>query len=98
VPAVWQVTGVSLEAAAHLSVCSILLGFLFAGFWWTLNRELPFKAEDRHFKLGITLLLLAIVMLGVFRVVLPIRQIAYTNSAFLLCYRGVVVALITVFG
>jgi hypothetical protein len=27
-------------------------------------------------------------MLGVFGVVLPIRQIAYTNSAFLLGYRG----------
>lgn len=81
-----------------LPVCSILLGFLFAGFWWTLNRELSFKAEDRHFKMGIALLLLAMVMLAVFGVVLPIRQIAYTNSAFLLDYRGVVLALITVFG
>lgn len=81
-----------------LPVCSILLGFLFAGFWWTLNRELAFKAEDRHFKMGIALLLLAMVMLAVFGVVLPIRQIAYTNSAFLLDYRGVVLALITVFG
>jgi hypothetical protein len=35
-----------------LPVCSILLGFLFAGFWGTLNRELSFKAEDRHFKRG----------------------------------------------
>jgi len=81
-----------------LPVCSILLGFLFAGFWWTLNRELCFKAEDRHFKMGIALLLLAMVMLAVFGVVLPIRQIAYTNSVFLLDYRGVVLALITVFG
>jgi len=91
---------VQIDSGARevLPVCSILLGFLFAGFWWTLNRELSFKAEDRHFKLGITLLLLAMVMLGVFGVVLPIRQIAYTNSAFLLCYRGVVLALITVFG
>ena len=28
-----------------LPVCSILLGFLFAGFWWTLNRKLSFKAD-----------------------------------------------------
>jgi hypothetical protein len=63
----------------------------------TLNRELSFKAEDRHFNLGIALLLLAMVMLGVFGVVLPIRQIAYTNPAFLLDYRGVA-APITVFG
>jgi hypothetical protein len=37
-------------------------------------------------------------MLGVFGVVLPIRQIAVRNPAFLLGYRGVVLALITVFG
>jgi hypothetical protein len=71
---------------------------LFAGFWWTLNRELTFKAEDRHFKLGIGLLLVAMVMLGVFGVVLPMRAIAYANPGFLLDYRGVVLALITVFG
>ena len=84
-------------AREALHVCSILLGFLFAGFWWTLNREFSFKAEDRHFNLGIALLLLAMV-LGVFGVVLPIRQIAFRNSAFLPGYRGVVLALITVFG
>ena len=83
---------------AALPVCSILLGFLFAGFWWTLNRELTFKVEDRHFKLGIGLLLVAMVMLGLFGVVLPLRAIAYANPAFLLDYRGVVLALITVFG
>ena len=33
-----------------------------------------------------------------FGVVLPIRQIAFRNPAFLLGYRGVVLALITVFG
>lgn len=81
-----------------LPVCSILLGFLFAGFWWTLNRELTFRAEDRHFKLGIGLLLVAMVMLGVFGVVLPMRAIAYANPGFLLDYRGVVLALIIVFG
>jgi hypothetical protein len=43
-------------AGEVLPVCSILLGFLFAGFWRTLNREPSFKAEDRHFKPGITLL------------------------------------------
>ncbi len=68
-------------AREALSVCSILLGFLFAGFWWTLNRELTFKAEDRHFKLGIGLLLVAMVMLGVFGIVLPIRQICSAYSA-----------------
>jgi hypothetical protein len=91
---------VQIDSGARevLPVCSILLGFLFAGFWWNLNREFSFMAEDRHFRLGIALLPLAMVMLGVFGVVLPIRQIASRNPAFLLGYRGVVLALITVFG
>src|SRR5215469_16427434 len=74
---------------ATLPVSSILLGFLFAGFWWTLNRELTFKAEERHFKLGIGLQLIGMVMLAVFGVVLPMRGIAYSNRGFLLDYRGV---------
>ncbi len=81
-----------------LPVSSILLGFLFAGFWWTLNRELTFKAEDRHFKLGIGLLLASMVMLTVFGIVLPMRSIADANPALLLDYRGLVLALVAVFG
>jgi hypothetical protein len=61
-------------------------------------RSFSFKVEDRHFKLEIVLLLLAMVMLGVFGAVLPVRQIAFRNPAFLPVYRGVVLALITVFG
>lgn len=83
---------------ATLPVSSILLGFLFAGFWWTLNRELTFKEEERHFKLGIALQLLGMVMLAIFGVVLPMRAIAYANREYLLDYRGVVLALIVVFG
>jgi len=62
-----------------LPVSSILLGFLFAGFWWTFNRELAFKVEEleeRHFKLGIGLLLAGMLMLAVFGVVLRLRTIA----------------------
>ena len=86
----------SLRAA--LPVSSILLGFLFAGFWWTLDRELSFKVEDRHFKLGIGLLLVGMVMLAVFGVVLPLRTIAYANPSLLLDYHGIVLALVIVFG
>ena len=82
---------------ATLPVSSILLGFLFAGFWWTLNRELTFKAEERHFKLGIGLQLIGMVMLAVFGVVLPMRAIAYANPGFLLDYRGVVLPFIVSF-
>lgn len=86
----------SLRAA--LPVSSILLGFLFAGFWWTLDRELSFKVEERHFKLGIGLLLVGMVMLAVFGVLLPLRSIAYANPSLLLDYRGIVMALIIIFG
>jgi hypothetical protein len=83
---------------AALPVSSILLGFLFAGFWWTLNRELTFKPEERHFKLGIGLQLVGMVMLALFGVVLPLRALAYANPGLLLDYRGVVLALIVIFG
>lgn len=86
----------SLRAA--LPVSSILLGFLFAGFWWTLDRELGFRVEDRHFKLGIGLLLVGMVMLAAFGVVLPLRMMAYANPSLLLDYRGIVLALIVIFG
>ena len=75
-----------------------MLGFLFACLWWTLTQEFTFKVEDWHFKLGIGLLLVAMVMLALFGLVLPLRAIAYANPAFLLDYRAVVLALITLFG
>lgn len=81
-----------------LPVSSIMLGFLFAGFWWTLDRELAFKAEDRHFKFGIGMLLVAMILLAVFGVALPLGKLADEDQHFLLYYRGVVLALITVFG
>jgi hypothetical protein len=37
-------------------------------------------------------------MLAVFGVVLPLRALAYANPGLLLDYRGVVLALVTVFG
>jgi len=85
-------------ARVTLPVASILLGFLFTGFWWTLNRELTFQVEDRHFKLGIALQLLGMLLLAVFGVVLPMRVLANANPDFLLDYRGVVLGLIAIFG
>ena len=57
----------------------------------------PFKVEERHFKLGIGLLLVSMAMLALFGGVFPLREIAYTSPAFLLGYRGVA-APIAVFG
>ena len=66
-------TGGGTHAVGQRRSCGAPLGFLFAGFWWTLNQEFTFKVEDWHFKLGIELLLVAMVMLGLFGVVLPLR-------------------------
>ncbi len=75
-----------------LPVASILLGFLFTGFWWTLSRELTFKVEERHFKLGIALQLLGMVLLAIFGVVLPMRVIANASPDFLLDVGACVLA------
>jgi hypothetical protein len=79
------------SAASCLASCSPASGGL-------STKELTSKLEDWHFKLGIGLLLVATVMLALFGVVLPLRAIAYANPDSLLDYRGVVLALITVFG
>lgn len=51
---------------------SILLGFLFTGSWWALNRELRFRDDRRHFKLGYCLLLFSIGTLALAGVIMPL--------------------------
>ena len=36
-------------AKAVLTVSGVLFGFFFAAFWWTLNPELAFETNQRHF-------------------------------------------------
>jgi len=85
--------------AAILTVSAILFGFLFAGFWWTLNREVGFEDKtQRHFKLGTGMLLASMGVLGVCGIVLPLREIAGSDPRLLLSYRGIVIALVGVFG
>jgi len=85
--------------AAILTISGILFGFLFAGFWWALNRELSFKDEEaRHFTLGAGMLISSMLVLATFGIVLPLREIALTNPGLWWSYRGVVIALVGVFG
>jgi len=81
-----------------ISAAALLFGFLFAGFWWTLNRELRFKPDRRHFKYSVGLLLLAMAVLAVFGIVRPLLSLTATNTGMTASYRGVVIALIGVFG
>jgi len=84
--------------AAILTVSAILFGFLFAGFWWTLNREVGFNPEERHFKTGTGMLLASMGVLAVCGILLPLRDIAQGSSTLLLSYRGIIIALVGVFG
>jgi len=81
-----------------LTVSGILIGFLFAGFWWSLNRELTFNPDQRHFKLGYAVLLVTMVLLGYFGMVDPLRKSARTHPTLIPSYRGVLLALLGILG
>jgi uncharacterized membrane protein len=81
-----------------LTVSGLLFGFLFAAFWWILNRELTFEPKDRHFKLATGLLMVSLGLLGVFGIIIPLRNVARANTALLWGYRGVFLAIVLVCG
>jgi hypothetical protein len=87
----------SVKALAQLFPSLAFCWDCFVGFRWILNRDLTFKAEDRHFRLEIAPQLLGMFLLGVFGVMLPMRAIADTNPEFLFDYREVVLWLIAIF-
>jgi hypothetical protein len=74
--------------AALSPSCSILLGFLFAGFGWTLNQELSVKVENWHFKLGIGPAARCYGHAWTIRSCTAPACNAYANPAFLPDYRG----------
>ncbi|MBK7190671.1 MAG: hypothetical protein IPH86_18925 [bacterium] len=86
------------HADTILTVSGILFGFLFAGFWWSLNRELSFEPQDRHFKFGYVLLFLSMALLGYFGIVLPLQSLVSAEPALVPSYRGILLALIGTFG
>ena len=89
-----------MNELSGISAAAILVGFLFAGFWWSLDRELNFKTEGRHFKPAYALLLLSIAFVGYFGLVVPLReasrspQYAYLKTT----YFGVTLGLVAVLG
>jgi hypothetical protein len=81
-----------------VTAATVLFGFLFAGYWWALNRELRFKPEQRHFKYGYALLLMSMAVLSVFGIIQPLRNTAMQNAELLWPYRASVLVIIGVFG
>jgi hypothetical protein len=83
---------------AFLTVASILFGFLFAGFRWVIDREIDFDEKDRHFKLGTGMLVAGLFLVGIFGIILPLRAIAQSDTTLRLCYRGIVIAFVVIYG
>jgi hypothetical protein len=81
-----------------VTASTLLLGFLFAGFWWAIDRELKFPPEERHFKLGYALLFLTLIALAVFGIAMPLRAAALRLPLEPFVYIGLGGALIGVIG
>lgn len=81
-----------------VTVSSILFGFLFAGFWWALDRELKFPPEQRHFKPAYALLLGTMGMVAVFGIFLPLHAMTAINNELKLPVAGVATGIVGVFG
>lgn len=81
-----------------VTVSGILFGFLFAGFWWSLNRELTFTPEDRHFKPSYAMLLLSMLLLAIFGIIQPLYALVLDNPELINSFRGIILALLLVFG
>ncbi len=81
-----------------VTASSILFGFLFAGFWWALNRELEFPPEGRHFQPGYLLLFLTMAVLAFFGIVRPLRAAVAKQSLPANTVLGLVTAFVGIFG
>jgi hypothetical protein len=81
-----------------VTASTLLFGFLFAGFWWALDRELKFDEAGRHFKLSYLLLFFTMIALALFGVVMPMRAAFFRLPLDPIVYVGVGGALIGVMG
>ena len=82
----------------YITTSGIIFGFLFAGFWWVLSRELEFDKSERHFKVSFIVLLVAMVLLALFGIVRPLYLLAVAEPVLETSFKGIVAALIGVFG
>ena len=89
-----------MNELSGISAAAILFGFLSAGFWWSLNRELGFKPKQRHFKPGYALLILSIAFVGYFGMIVPLREASQlsTHGYLKTTYYGVTLGVVTVLG
>ena len=83
---------------AVLTVSGILFGFFFAAFWWILNRELTFKPEERHFKPATGVLMVSMALVAIFGIIIPLRHAALVSPALWSSYRGLLLALVAIYG
>jgi hypothetical protein len=88
----------NLDMQMVITASSILFGFLFAGYWWSLNRELKFEPEDRHFKFGYLLLIVSMALVAIFGILLPLRATALTDPSISVSFYGIALAMVCVFG
>jgi hypothetical protein len=84
--------------SAILSVSGVLFGFFFTGFWWILNREIKFAPEERHFKLGTAILMASMILLGIFGIIVPLKEIAGVDHLLITLYRGIAISLVGIYG
>lgn len=87
-----------MNELSGISAAAVLFGFLFAGFWWSLNRELTFKPEQRHFKPGYALLFLSLVFVGYFGLIVPLREASRLYGHLKTTYYGVTLSVVAVLG
>lgn len=81
-----------------ITTSGVMFGFFFVGFWWTLDRELKFGVEGRHFKLGVMLLFAAMIVLALLGIMMPLHRLAQINPELQWPYRGMAIALVGIFG
>ena len=86
------------DLAVTITASGVLFGFFFAGFWWALNRELKFEEDERHFKLSLVVLLLAMAVLAIFGIVRPLYLLAKAAPVLQPSFKGVACSLVGVFG
>ena len=89
-----------MNELSGVSAAAVLFGFLFAGFWWSLDRELTFKPEQRHFKPGYALLFISIAFVGYFGLIVPLRDASHlpTYGYLKSTYYGVTLGVVSVLG
>lgn len=84
--------------ASGLAAAAILFGFLFTGFWWSLDRELKFNPSQRHFKPGYLLLFASVAFVGYLGLVAPLRDASRSMPELTDPYHGVSLGVIAVLG